>query len=342
MRSKLVLTIAFAISLLARTASAHGPGGEMADAANNLLNSLNPEQKKKATYELTSEERKNWHFVPKERNGLPLTNMNGAQKSLAHALLASSLSTRGYVKASTIMSLELILQEMEGPSRRFPREPELYFVTVFGTPGETNTWGWRWEGHHFAANFTIVNGHEVSGSPTFMGTNPAEIRTGPQKGLRVLAAEEDMARSLVKSLNEDLRKKAVFDTKAPADIITLADKKVTALKDVGVAYSQLNAEQQRLVLDLIREYVNRTRPEIANKDLAKIAAAGMEKITFGWAGGLDMGQPHYYRIQGPTFVLEYDNTQNNANHVHSAWRDFDGDFGDDILSKHYAQTPHGK
>ncbi len=342
MRSKLLLTLAFAISLLARTASAHGPGGEMADAANNFLNSLTPDQKKKATYELTSEERKNWHFVPKERNGLPLTNMNGAQKSLAHALLASSLSTRGYVKAATIMSLELILQEMEGPSRRFPREPELYFVTVFGKPGETNTWGWRWEGHHFAANFTIANGHEISGSPTFMGTNPAEIRTGPQKGLRVLAAEEDMARSLVKSLNEDLRKKAVFDTKAPADIITLADKKVAALKEVGVAYSQLNAEQQRLLLDLIREYVNRTRPEIANKDLSKIAAAGMEKITFGWAGGLEMGQPHYYRIQGPTFVLEYDNTQNNANHVHSAWRDFDGDFGDDILSKHYAQTPHGK
>ena len=342
MRSKLLLTLAFAISLLARTASAHGPGGEMADAANNFLNSLNPEQKKKATYELTSEERKNWHFIPKERNGLPLTNMNGAQKSLAHALLASSLSTRGYVKAATIMSLELILQEMEGPSRRFPREPELYFVTVFGKPGETNTWGWRWEGHHFAANFTIANGHEISGSPTFMGTNPAEIRTGPQKGLRVLAAEEDMARSLVKSLNEDLRKKAVFDTKAPADIITLAEKKVAALKEVGVAYSQLNTEQQRLVLDLIREYVNRVRPEIANKDLAKIAAAGMEKITFGWAGGLETGQPHYYRIQGPTFVLEYDNTQNNANHVHSAWRDFDGDFGDDIISKHYAQTPHGK
>ena len=342
MRSKLLLTLAFAISLLARTASAHGPGGEMADAANNFLNSLNPEQKKKATYELTSEERKNWHFIPKERNGLPLTNMNGAQKSLAHALLASSLSTRGYVKAATIMSLELILQEMEGPSRRFPREPELYFVTVFGKPGETNTWGWRWEGHHFAANFTIANGHEISGSPTFMGTNPAEIRTGPQKGLRVLAAEEDMARSLVKSLNDDLRKKAVFDTKAPADIITLAEKKVAALKEVGVAYSQLNAEQQRLVLDLIREYVNRVRPEIANKDLAKIAAAGMDKITFGWAGGLETGQPHYYRIQGPTFVLEYDNTQNNANHVHSAWRDFDGDFGDDILSKHYAQTPHGK
>ena len=342
MRSKLLLTLAFAISLLARTASAHGPGGEMADAANNFLNSLNPDQKKKATYELTSEERKNWHFIPKERNGLPLTNMNGAQKSLAHALLASSLSTRGYVKAATIMSLELILQEMEGPSRRFPREPELYFVTVFGKPGETNTWGWRWEGHHFAANFTIANGHEISGSPTFMGTNPAEIRTGPQKGLRVLAAEEDMARSLVKSLNDDLRKKAVFDTKAPADIITLAEKKVAALKEVGVAYSQLNAEQQRLVLDLIREYVNRVRPEIANKDLAKIAAAGMEKITFGWAGGLETGQPHYYRIQGPTFVLEYDNTQNNANHVHSAWRDFDGDFGDDIISKHYAQTPHGK
>lgn len=342
MRSKFILAATLAVTLLGRSVLAHGPGGEMAEAANNFLNSLTPEQKKKASYELTSEERKNWHFVPKERNGIALTNLNGAQKHLAHALLASSLSARGYIKASTIMSLEQILQEMEGPNRRFPRDPELYFVTVFGTPGDTNTWGWRWEGHHFAANFTIVEGHQISGSPTFMGTNPAEVREGSRKGLRVLAAEEDLSRSLVKSLTDDQRKKAVFDTKAPADIITLADKKAKALKDVGIAYEKLNGEQQRLLLDVIREYVNRARPEIANKDLAKIAAAGLEKITFGWAGGLDLGQPHYYRIQGPTFVLEYDNTQNNANHIHSVWRDFDGDFGDDILSKHYAQTPHGK
>src|SRR5215207_4772074 len=170
-------------------------GGEMAAAATNFLAALNPEQQKKATYEFKHDERYNWHFVPRERKGLPLKEMAGEQRALAHALLSSGLSQRGFVSAVTIMSLEQILKELEkgsGPAR----DPEMYFFTVFGKPGAKETWGWRVEGHHLALNFTVVNGRAAAGGPSFFGTNPGVVRDGPRKGLRVLGAEEDLGRQL--------------------------------------------------------------------------------------------------------------------------------------------------
>ena len=323
-------------------ASAHSPAEEMGDAAKHFLASLTPEQQAKAWFELKDDERKNWHFIPRERKGLPIKEMTPAQRNLAHALLSTGMSQRGYAKAVTIMSLEQVLYDLEGAGRRFPRDAELYFVSIFGQPGDKQAWGWRVEGHHLAINFIIANGKDISATPSFMGTNPAEVREGPRKGLRVLAAEEDLARQLVKSFDAGQKKIAIYTNTAPADIITGAERKAKVLATTGLPASRMNKDQSKVLLELIREYVQRHRPEVADRDLEKIQKAGFTKIYFAWAGGLERGEKHYYRIQGPTFLMEYDNTQNDANHIHAVWRDFENDFGDDLLRKHYEQTPHAK
>ncbi len=323
-------------------ARAHSPAEEMAEAADHFLAALQPEQKAKASFPFQHDERQNWHFIPKDRKGLPFKEMTSAQRLLGQALLASGLSAEGHVKADTIMSLEQVLQDMEGPNRTFPRDPELYYVSIFGQPGPDRTWGWRVEGHHLSINFTIVDGRDIAGTPSFMGSNPAEVKSGPRQGLRVLADEEDLGRRLVKSLSADQRKKAIIETKAPREIITGAERKVRPLEVTGIATSELNPDQMDILRELIKVYVERNRPELAAHDLAKIKQAGVEKIHFAWAGGLQPGEGHYYRIQGPTFLMEFDNTQNNANHIHAVWRDFEDDFGVDLLRQHYDRVPHAK
>ena len=335
MHLRLAAFVLLAVRMLAT------PAGDMGAAANAFLSALTPEQKLKATFAFDAAERENWHFIPKDRNGLPLKEMTPAQRHLAYSLLSSGLSHRGYGKAVTIMSLEQILQDMEGPNRRFPRDPELYYVSVFGTPADKGSWGWRVEGHHLAINFTVVDGAVVAGTPSFMGTNPGEVRTGGRAGLRVLGVEEDVARTLVKSLTEEQRRQAVVNPKAPDDILTVA----AAVADIGPAkglrLSEMDATQRELVRKVIEEYVGRLRGELAAADLQQINAAGLDQVVFAWAGGLELGQGHYYRIHGPTFLFEYDNTQYDANHVHAVWRDFKGDFGRDVLADHL-RASHGK
>jgi len=322
--------------LLVLSLHAHGVGGEMADAANHFLASLNPEQKSKATFELNDTERVNWHFIPKDRKGLPLKEMASEQRALAQALLSTGLSHRGYFKAETIMSMEQILRDMEkgrGPTR----DPERYFFSIFGTPEDDGHWGWRVEGHHLSLNFTI-SGDEVAVTPNFMGSNPGEVREGPRKGLRILGMEEDLGRNLVKSLSDEQKKIAIYTNNAPSEIITGADRKAHVLDPHGVAMNQLDEKQKGMLLDLIKEYVYRARGEVADKEFAEIKNAQPEKIYFAWAGSVEVGKPHYYRVQGPEFLIEYDNTQNNANHVHAVWRDLKNDFGDDILRQHYDES----
>ena len=314
---------------------------EMAAAANNLLATLNTEQAAKAKYPLADNERFNWHFVPRERKGLPLKEMTPEQKHLAHALLSTAMSHRGYLKASTIMSLEQVLRDLEqgkGPTR----DPELYFVTIFGAPDPKGTWGWRVEGHHLALNFMLVGGKEVSVTPSFLGSNPGEIREGPRKGLRVLGVEEDLARQLVRSLNDEQKKVAIYTNSAPREIITGNDRKAKALNPMGISSAKLNKAQTELLWRVIKEYVYRYRPELADQDLSRIEKGGAKSLYFAWAGSVEPKEGHYYRVQGPTFLLEYDNTQNNANHVHAVWRDFEHDFGDDLLRQHYERVPHEK
>jgi hypothetical protein len=320
---------------------AHTATEEMAEAATNLLAALDPDQTAKAVFEMKDTERFNWHFIPKERKGLPIKEMTPAQRELAHALLASGLSQRGMMKATTIMSLEQILFDME-QNRGPKRDPERYFVSIFGHPGETATWAWRVEGHHLSLNFTIIEGSSVSVTPSFMGTNPAEVRSGPRKGLRLLGHEEDYARSLVSSLSDELKKTAIYTNTAPSEIITGADRNAHVLAPKGITLAQLNKEQSELFWKVIKEYVYRYRPEVAEVDMAKINKAKSGELFFAWAGELERGKPHYYRIQGPAFLMEYDNTQNNANHVHAVWRDLEHDFGDDLLRRHYDEVPHTK
>ena len=314
-------------------------GEEMASAANTFLASLTPEQKSKATFEFKGGERYDWHFVPRERKGVSLKELTPAQRPLAHALLNSGLSQRGYASAVTIISLEQILKEIEG-GRGPARDPELYFVQVFGTPGSKGAWGWRFEGHHLSLNFTVVEGRAVAGAPSFFGTNPGEVRDGPRKGLRVLGAEEDMGRKLVKSLDEAQRKAAIFSADAPKDIITGNARKAQIEGKQGLPFTQLTPPQRQQLAAIVELYANRLRGEMAEQDLRRIADKGWDQVVFAWAGGTEPRQPHYYRVQGPTFLIEYDNTQNNANHVHSVWRDLENDFGEDALRKHHEQHAH--
>lgn len=311
---------------------------EMTLAAQHFLSSLSDEQRGKATYPMHDEERLNFHFVPKERNGIPFSQLTPAQDLLAQALLNTAMSSQGAMKTNSIMFLDQVLHELENQSPR--RDPENYYVTVFGEPKESQTWGWRLEGHHISLNFTVYQGHITATTPLFFGANPAMVQNGPMQGMRVLAVEEDLGRELVKSLNTDQKEAAIISDEAPADILTEAKKRVDPLEPKGLPASKMNEEQRRVLQRIIREYVYRIRPEFSRQDLQKIRDAGEENITFAWAGGTEPGDKHYYRVQGPTFVFEYDNTQNNANHIHTVWRDFEGDFGYDVLAEHYKNSKH--
>lgn len=313
----------------------------MSATAQAFLASLDDGQRAKAVMPFQDAERQNWHFIPLVRRGLTWKDMNSAQRHLATALLASGLSQRGLVKAQTIMSLEQILLELEqgkGPVR----DPELYYWAIFGTPAPEGTWGWRVEGHHFSANFTIVAGRHISATPSFLGSNPAEVRQGPRKGLRALAGEEDLGRELFRSLDEAQRTAAVIAPDAYPDVITGDKRRVTPLEPTGLSAAKMTPAQHKTLRRLVEEYVRRARPEVADADLARIEQAGIDKLHFAWAGQDAPGKGSYYRVQGPTFLLEYDCTQNNANHIHAVWRDFTGDFGEDILARHYRETPHGR
>ncbi len=328
--------LAIACFLLPDSARAHGPAEEMTAAATHFLAALTAEQKAKAIFDFKDDERLNWHFIPRARKGLPLKEMTPAQRHLAHALLNTALSQRGFMKASTIMSLEQILAEIEqgkGPVR----DPELYFVSIFSKPSTKDTWAWRWEGHHLALNFTLVEGASIAVTPSFLGTNPGEVREGQRAGLRVLSREEDLARQLVRSLDDTQRSIAIYTNVAPADIITAADRKARVLSPSGLAMSKMTKDQKQMLMDVVKEYVFRNRGELADQDLKKIRSTSPAKISFAWAGAIEPGKGHYYRIQGPSFLIEYDNTQNNANHVHAVWRDLERDFGGDPLRSHYEE-----
>jgi Protein of unknown function (DUF3500) len=304
-----------------------------AKAATDFLATLNEEQKAKTALPMASEERENFHYIPRERAGLPLKEMTQDQRAAALKLLSSALSEKGNLKASQIIALEEILGKLENNPIR--RDHEKYYVTIFGTPGDPKGWAWRFEGHHLAIYITVVEGKGTSVTPTFLGSNPAEVKDGPQKGLRVLAGEEDLARSLAANLVESGKNAVVFSQKAPSEILTGEDRQVKALDHVGVLASEMSESQQTVLRNLIAEYTGRYRPEIAATDLKKIEKAGLGNIRFGWAGGLNRGDACYYRIQGSTFLMEMANTQSNANHVHTTWRDIESDFGRDLLGEHF-------
>jgi uncharacterized protein DUF3500 len=312
----------------------------MVKAARHFLDSLSPEERAKVTFSFQDEERLNWHFIPRERKGLPLLDMSPPQKALAHALLAAGLSQQGYIKAVTIMSLEDVLRVIEAsappPStgQRMERNPQKYYFSIFGEPSDTATWGFRIEGHHLSQNFTVVNG-KVADSPSFFGSNPAEVREGPRKGLRILAAEEDLARDLLESLTAEQKKVAIVDPTAYKDILTSASRKAALEgQPSGLSAAKMTRKQFELLTTLVTDYAHNVPDQLAQVRLEQLRKAGTN-LFFAWAGVEQRGGPHYYRVQAPAFLIEYDNTQNGANHIHSVWRDYNGDFGLDLLAMHY-------
>jgi hypothetical protein len=308
----------------------------MLEAAQTFLAALTPQQKSQVMYPLTDAERENWNFVPLARQGVPFKQMNADQHALALQLLRTGLSHTGIARANAIIALELVLKKLEN-DRTGRRDPTLYFVTIFGEPSATQSWGWRFEGHHLSFNFTLLDGQHVFFAPSFIGSNPAEVRSGPRKGERPLAEEEDLGLELINSLEPAQRQKAIFATTALREIVTTNKKRIDPLSPEGISAAQLDPAQREKLVALVKLYLSRWRPELAGETFARINDAGIERITFAWAGGLDRTKATYYRIQGPTFLIEFDNFQNNANHIHTVFREFKGDFGHDALRDHYAR-----
>ena len=322
-------------------ASAERSSTAMTNAATRFLAGLSPEQRQRASFAFDTDERFKWHYIPNEmfpREGLAIKVMTEPQRKLAHDLLKAGLSQRGYQTMNAIMELEAVLKEIDkGP---MSRDWEDYRFAVFGTPSQQSPWGWRVGGHHVALIFTVVKGGIVASSPTFAGTNPAEVRHGPQKGLRILAAQEDSARALLMALDASHRASAIIDKVALSDIVTTNQPKVEPLAPAGLTASAMTPAQRDMLMKVIESYTSIMADDIAAERIAKVRKAGVERIAFAWAGEAERGRKHYYRIQGPTFLIEFDNTQDDANHIHSVWRDFEGDYGRDILREHLRTSAH--
>jgi len=269
-----------------------------------------------------------------------IREMSEAQRAAAHDLLRSGLSDGGYATTNAVMQLEDILSVIEGGDGRFERDSELYFLSVFGTPGPEGAWGWRFEGHHMSLHFTVVEGTWVATAPAFLGSNPAEVREGPSTGLRILAEREDVARQLFASLDDAQRSVALVSEDAPNDILTGADMNIDPLVPTGISAADLRSDQRDLLMSLVEVYAGFWRDDLSEARMEALGRIDVDDLTFAWAGSGEVGARHYYRVQSPTFLIEFDNTQNDANHVHSVWRDFDGDFGEDLLREHLAAVPH--
>lgn len=311
-------------------------GADMAAAANAFLKSLSPAQTDQACFAFDSDERENWHFIPKDRLGLPLKDLDDKQLVLQRGLLESAMSEKGLLKVDTIILLEAYLAELENNPIR--RDAKKYHTSIFGVPKVGGTWGWRFEGHHLSLNFTLHESGEIAVTPSFFAANRAHVNEGPMAGTRPLGAEEDLARALATALNAT-GKAAVYSDRAPNDILTAADRKLTQLLPVGAKASDFTESQREGLVKLIVEYAERFRPELARNQLDKIMA-DFTNLHFGWAGGLEPGQGYYYRIQGENFLIEVSNVQNEANHIHVVWRDRAGDFGRDVLGAHHHEHKH--
>lgn len=315
-----------------------GPGADMAVAAEKFLASLDDQQRKTALMSYDDPARVDWYFVPRnQRKGLQIKEMSAEQRKAAHALLSSALSQAGYEKATTIMELEAILHELEKAKQGGNiRDPERYYFTVFGQPGEQGKWGLSVEGHHLSLNFVVADGRVVSSTPAFFGANPAEVRSsvgvGPKPGTRVLKAEEQLAFDLVNSLDEEQRKTALIAEKAPADIRGPTGTHAPAGAPEGLKVANMKPAQKKILRSLIESYCASMPKEVADRRIEAVREAGVDAIHFAWAGATKPGIGHYYRVQGPSFLIEFVNVQpdaagNVANHIHCVWRDMAGDFG---------------
>ncbi len=315
----------------------------MSAAANDFLKTLSVQQKNKIQFDFDEKERYNWHYVPKSRKGVPLEDLEEAQRKAAMQLLHTALSDTGFEKTTAIIQLEGILRETEGrPANDDYRDPGKYYFSIFGNPATDSIWGWRFEGHHISLNFSVENNVLVATTPGFLGTNPAVVLSGPEKGKYILKTETELGFALLHSLDVNQLKKAIFHNDAPSEIITGASRKAIIEETKGVLYGELNNTQQKVFIQLLSVYIHRYTRLFAMNMMKEIEAKGLNNLRFAWAGAQQqgIGNPHYYRIQGPTIIIEYDNTQNNANHIHTVIRDLENDFGGDELLEHYKKGRH--
>lgn len=319
------------------TGHAQAPG-DITAAAQAFLQTLDAKTREQTVFDYNDAERFNWHFVPKARKGLPIKAMSSGQRSAALRLLQTCMSTQGYQKATSIIALESILKVLEqrGPDDDY-RDPGKYYFSIFGTPGP-GPWGWRVEGHHVALNFSSANNKLLAGTPAFLGSNPGIVPSGPEKGKQILKQEAMLGFELLNSLDRSQQEQAVIRTDAPHDIITGNQRKAMLLDPPGLSYSKMSPKQQQLLKQLVAVYVDNYTKLYADILLKEITAAGWDKMHFAWAGVHSWGGGHYYRIQNPAILIEYDNTQNNGNHIHTVLRDLKNDFGD-ALEEHY-QAAH--
>jgi hypothetical protein len=310
----------------------------MAATADHFLQTLSARQREDVLFSFDNKERYNWHYVPKDRKGISLKELSVIQVKAAMDLMRTALSDTGFVKTESIINLEAILREAEGRTTDDSyRDPGKYYFTIFGEPATDSIWGWRLEGHHISFNFSTENNRLVSGTPGFLGTNPAIVLSGPEKGKFILKDESQLGLAMVLSLDAKQKEKAVIDNRAPGDILTSASRKAMINESNGILYSELNGAQQKVFIQLLSVYIHRYTRLFAMGMMKEIEEAGLNNLRFAWAGVQQTGpgNPHYYRIQGPTVIIEYDNTQNDANHIHTVIRDLKNDFGGDELMEHY-------
>ena len=328
---KKLLTLIFLVPFLCT-----GYAQDLSEKANTFLNTLTPELKAQTVYPLKDELRFTINFVPVPRKGPTFHDFSETQTKAALDLLRASVSEEGYNKATAIMELEkvLVVIEKQAPESTY-RDPLNYHFLIFGDPSPKGAWGWRFEGHHCTISFAATDGKIISSTPSFFGTNPGIVNIDLQRGKEVLKQETNLGFALVNSLNESQLKKARFAEAAPKEIITGNNRKATPVEPLGISYKKLNKQQQKSFLDLLDVYVKNYELGFSKTLMDKITKAGIENLSFAWAGGLKPGIAQYYRIQGPMLLIEYDNIQNNANHVHTIVRDLTNDFAEDILREHY-------
>lgn len=321
------------VLLLALLPALPASAQSMRQAAERLLAAVPESARQKMVRPFEDRDRLDWHYTPRSRNGAALKELDARGREAVHALLKTALSAAGHRKVVNIIELELVLREIE--TFGMMRDPERYHLTLYGAPHPSKAWGWRFEGHHLSLNFTLAGDRATADAPSFFGANPATVHKGPKKGLRALAAEEDEARVLLASLDAAQRAEAVFDSRTYGEIVTRNEEQVAPPGPVGLPAARLNQIQQAQLVKLIEVYASSFAPALASARMARVREGGIENIRFGWAGSTERGQQHYYRIQGPAFLIEYDASQNDGNHIHTVWRDFNGDFGRDLLKLHY-------
>jgi hypothetical protein len=322
-----------ALAVLSGSAAAQP---RMRAAVERVLAVLPEQSRAQAMRPFDDRDRTDWHYTPRSRNGISLKEIDAKGKEQIHALLRTALSATGYRKLTNIIELEIVLREIE--TFGWMRDPERYHLTVYGTPDAAKRWGWRFEGHHLSLNFTLAGDKPAVDTPSFFGANPATVQKGAKKGLRALGEEHDAGWALLEALGETQRREAVFEERTYGEIVTGNKDKVEPLAAAGIPAAKLDEKQRALLWKLIEVYAGNFEPSLAQARLARAKQGGIEAIRFGWAGSTVRGKPHYYRVQGPQFLIEYDASQNDSNHIHTVWRDFGGDFGRDLLREHYSMA----